>query len=341
MGWQLALAGLLIGMLVGVTGMGGGSLMTPLLVILFGFSPSVAVGTDLLHGAVFKSVGAFRHRRLGTVQARLSGWMFLGSGPMSLLGVATASWLKHRYGDSAQSVQGVVLGIALIAGGVGLIAKSLLRFREQPPDAFVLTTRDRVAAVLIGLGGGFVVGLTSVGSGVFFGLTMLIVFPLRSSKVVGTDIFHAAALLWVAGFGHFLAGNVELHAVAWLLVGSIPGIILSSGLTVKLPDRTLRVGLAVTLLASGVKLTNIPYGNTIAVCLLAAGLLSLTVVLVRRWRTGASTENDARDAAKRAARPLTLPSTPSGRGIRGDDGASANTAAPAAERTAPPESAEP
>jgi uncharacterized protein len=275
MTWQLSVAGLLVGMLVGVTGMGGGSLMTPLLVILFGFSPSVAVGTDLLHGAVFKTVGAVRHRRLGTVQARLSGWMFLGSGPMSLVGVATATWLRHRYGDSAQSVQGIVLGVALLAGGVGLLAKSLLHFREKVTDPFLLTRRDRIAAVLIGLGGGYVVGLTSVGSGVFFGLTMLIVFPLRSSKVVGTDIFHAAALLWVAGFGHYVAGNVDLHAVAWLLVGSIPGVLLSSGLTVKLPDRILRVALAITLLASGVKLIDIPHGNVIALGVLGAGLLAL------------------------------------------------------------------
>jgi len=257
--------------------MGGGSLMTPLLVILFGYSPSVAVGTDLLHGAVFKTVGAVRQRRLGTVQARLSGWMFLGSGPMSLLGVATATLLKHRYGDGAQSVQGVVLGAALLVGGVGLLAKSLLRFREEPAEPFLLTRRDRIAAVLIGLGGGYVVGLTSVGSGVFFGLTMLIVFPLRSSKVVGTDIFHAAALLWVAGFGHYVAGNVDLHAVTWLLVGSIPGVLLSSGLTVKLPDRILRAALAITLLASGVKLIDLPHGNASALGVLGAGLLALAV----------------------------------------------------------------
>jgi uncharacterized membrane protein YfcA len=276
--WQFALTGFLIGMLVGVTGMGGGSLMTPLLVIAFGYSPAVAIGTDLLHGAVFKTVGAVRHRRLGTVQARLSGWMFLGSGPMSLAGVATATWLEHRYGKGVESVQGVVLGAALVAGGVGLLAKSLLRFREASSDAFVLERRDRTAAVLIGLVGGFVVGLTSVGSGVFFGLTMLIVFPLRSSKVVGTDIFHAAALLWVAGFGHYVAGNVDLHAVLWLLVGSIPGVLLTSGLTVRLPDRLLRAALAVTLLASGVKLLGLPHGNEVALAVLGAGLLVLASV---------------------------------------------------------------
>ena len=275
MSWQLALSGLAIGLLVGVTGMGGGSLLTPLLVLLFGFNPSVAIGTDLLHGAVFKSVGAVRHRRLGNVQARLSGWMFLGSAPMSLVGVAVATWMKHRYGSGASSVQGTILGVALTIGGLGMLAKSLIRFRESPKEAFILTGRDRIAAVLIGLGGGFVVGLTSVGSGVFFGLTMLIVFPLRSAKVVGTDIFHAAALLWVAGFGHLVAGNVNLHAVAWLLVGSIPGVLLSSGFTVRLPDRLLRMMIGVVLAASGVRLLNQPYSSASAVLVLVVGAIGI------------------------------------------------------------------
>jgi uncharacterized membrane protein YfcA len=289
--WQLTLSGLAIGLLVGVTGMGGGSLLTPLLVLLFGFSPSVAVGTDLMHGAVFKSVGAVRHRRLGNVQARLSGWMFLGSAPMSLLGVAAATWMKHRYGSGASSVQGVILGVALTIGGLGMLAKSLIRFREAPKKAFILTPRDRIAAVLIGLFGGFIVGLTSVGSGVFFGLTLLIVFPLRSAKVVGTDIFHAAALLWVAGSGHLIAGNVDLHAVSWLLIGSIPGVLLSSGLTLRLPDRLLRLMLGVVLTASGVKLLNLPYSSQSALTVLAAGFLGVGCYyrFARRRRINAGT----------------------------------------------------
>ena len=281
MDWQLALAGLLVGMLVGVTGMGGGSLLTPLLVIFFGYSPATAVGTDLLHGAVFKSVGAVRHRRLGTVQARLSGWMFLGSAPMSLLGVATASWLKHRYGDGADSVQGIVLGIALVAGGLGLIAKSVLRFREVPPEPFVLTKRDRIAAVLIGVGGGYIVGLTSVGSGVFFGLTMLVVFPLQAQKIVGTDLFHAAALLWVAGLSHLLHGNVDAHAMAWLLVGSVPGVLLGSHLSIRVPDRSLRIAFSFILLLSGIKLLEVPGAPAIIVVGLALGAVALAAMAVR------------------------------------------------------------
>src|SRR5919202_641547 len=121
MDWKLSLAGLLIGGLVGLTGMGGGSLMTPLLVIVFGFNPTVAIGTDIAHGAVFKTVGALRHRRLGTVHARLSGWMFLASAPMSILGVWLATWLKRTYGDGVESVQGRILGAALIFGALGLL----------------------------------------------------------------------------------------------------------------------------------------------------------------------------------------------------------------------------
>src|SRR5213594_1945765 len=145
MTWQFALTGLLIGSLVGLTGMGGGSLMTPILVIVFGFKPTYAVGTDILHGAIFKSFGAVRHRRLGTVHARLTLWMFLGSGPLSLAGVALATFLKHHYGDSAQTVESYAVGGALVAGGLGFLAKSLVKRGIKASDApFILSRRDRL-----------------------------------------------------------------------------------------------------------------------------------------------------------------------------------------------------
>ena len=273
MDWKLALAGLLVGSLVGLTGMGGGSLMTPILIFLFGFNPSVAIGTDILHGAAFKTVGAIRHRTLGTVHARLSGWMFLASAPMSLVGVALATWIKHRYGDSTDSLLGVVLGAGLLAGGLGLLAKSLIGHTERPDAPFLLENKHRWAAVMIGFLGGLIVGLTSVGTGVFFGLTLLVLFPLRSAIVVGTDIFHAAALLWVAGAGHLVAGNVDVSSVGWLLVGSIPGVLLGSQFTVRLPDRSLRIALSTVLVASGVKLLGIPGANVAVIALLVAGAL--------------------------------------------------------------------
>src|SRR5436190_20763526 len=128
---QFSLAGLLVGVLVGLTGMGGGSLMTPILIILFGFDAKVAVGTDILHGAIFKSFGAVRYRQLGTVHARLASWMFLGSGPMSLAGVAVASAL----GDKAQNAENYAVGAALVLGGLGLVAKTFVKRGVQPSNA--------------------------------------------------------------------------------------------------------------------------------------------------------------------------------------------------------------
>ena len=284
MTWQFALTGLLIGSIVGLTGMGGGSLMTPILVIVFGFQPTYAVGTDIVHGAIFKSFGAVRHRRLGTVHARLTLWMFAGSGPLSLVGVAMASWITRQYGDQAQRIEAYLVGAALVAGGLGFLAKSFIKRGVQPSDApFILSRRDKIIAVAIGAVFGFAVGLTSVGSGTFFGLVMVLVYPLTMSKIVGTDIFHAAALLWVAGVGHLIGGNVDLHATAWLLVGSIPGVLITSRFTVRAPDILLRVSLGTILLLSGLKLLNVPQAQWI----LAGGLIALGSGLIgygiRAW----------------------------------------------------------
>jgi uncharacterized protein len=278
--WQFTLAGLLVGVLVGLTGMGGGSLMTPILIILFGFDAKVAVGTDILHGAIFKSFGALRCRQLGIVHARLALWMFLGSGPMSLAGVAVASAL----GDSAQKAEGYAVGAALVLGGVGLVARTFLRGGVQASDApFLLERRDKIVATTMGAVFGFVVGLTSVGSGTFFGLVMVLVYPLTVPKIVGTDIFHAAALLWVAGFGHLIRGNVDVHAMGWLLLGSVPGILLASKFTVRIPDNVLRLGLAGVLALSGLKLLNVPEAKWVLSIGLALVLGGLAAYGVNAW----------------------------------------------------------
>jgi uncharacterized membrane protein YfcA len=292
--WELSLTGLLIGLLVGMTGMGGGSLMTPILILVFGFKPTLAVGTDILHGAVFKTFGAVRHRRLGTVHARMTFWMFLASGPMSLVGVQTAEWLQGRYGDGVESTSAKVIGAALVLGGLGFFAKTFVRRGVQPNDApFLLQHRDRVIAFTLGAVGGFIVGLTSVGSGTFFALVMLLVFPLTAAKIVGTDIFHAAALLWVAGFAHLIHGNVDLGAMAWLLIGSIPGILIGSQITVKLPERSLRVALATVLLASGVRLLEVPAYDLWIPLILVAGAIAAAVVELKRLNGRVATTDPA------------------------------------------------
>jgi uncharacterized protein len=279
MTWEFSVAGLFVGVLVGMTGMGGGSLMTPILILLFGFDPKAAVGTDILHGAIFQSFGAVRHRQLGTVHLRLTGWMLLGSAPMSLLGVQIAS----SFGESAHDTLARIVGVALIFGGLGFAAKTFLHSKGMSDAPFILRPRDRVVAVAIGVVGGFIVGLTSVGSGTFFGLVMLLVYPLTAQKIVGTDMTHAAMLLWVAGASHLLHGNVDLHAMAWLLVGSIPGVLIGSNLSIRVPERSLRLGFAVVLFLSGIKIVDVPHGDSIVVAGIVLVGIGLAVWALRRF----------------------------------------------------------
>jgi hypothetical protein len=149
-------------------------------------------------------------------------------------------------------------------------------------EPFEMVWRDRLAAVAIGIVGGFVVGLTSVGSGVFFGLTMLFVFSLSAHKVVGTDILHAAALLYVAGLGHFVAGNVDMHAVGWLLIGSVPGVLIGSHYSVRIPEAWLRLALADVLAISGLKLVQVP--NVFLAIAIGVSVGAGAVIVVRTQR---------------------------------------------------------
>ena len=278
--WQFVLLGLGVGTLVGMTGMGGGSLMTPLLILVFGFDPGKAVGTDLMHGAIFKSFGAARHHVLGTIHTRLVLWMLCGSAPMALVGV----WCSHRLGKGAADLQTRIIASALILGGIGFLVKTFVKGGVQASDeTFLLRPRDRVIAFTLGATGGFVVGLTSVGSGTFFGLVMLLAFPLTARRIVGTDIFHAAALCWVAGLGHVVSGDVAWHALLWMLPGSIPGIMIGSQVSVGIPDRVLRVAFSVVLLLSGFKLLKPLPGDWTDIAVLAG--LGLSVLIFAAWGT--------------------------------------------------------
>jgi hypothetical protein len=275
MTWELSIAGLLVGALVGMTGMGGGSLMTPMLILIFGFNPKTAVGTDILHGAIFKSFGAIRHRQLGNVHVPLAMWMLAGSAPLSLVGVQIAS----SFSDATQSTMSKVVGGALIVGGLGFAVKAFLRGYVGEEDLH-LTRRQKIIAILIGASCGFVVGLTSVGSGTFFGLAMLLVYPLAARRIVGTDMLHAALLLWVAGAGHLAHGNVDLHAMAWLLVGSIPGVLLGSHYSIRVPERGLRMAFAIVLVLSGIKLLEVPFATLIIeITAGIAGLLGAALLI--------------------------------------------------------------
>ncbi|HUZ16614.1 MAG TPA: sulfite exporter TauE/SafE family protein [Gaiellaceae bacterium] len=254
MTWQFVLVGLGLGLIVGLTGVGGGSLMTPVLIIVFGFKPTYAVGTDIFHSAIFKSFGAWRHRRLGTVHGHLAVWLFAGSGPSAIAGVAV-SWFLRNELSNAQTILGYAIGVALILGGCGFLAKAFVKRGVQPSEGpFIMSHRDKAIALATGVVFGFILGLTSVGSGTYFGLVMVLAYPLTMSRIVGTDIFHAAALLWIAGFGHVIIGDVDWHAVLWLLMGSIPGILISSRWTVRVPELTIRGGLGGILVITGIRL---------------------------------------------------------------------------------------
>jgi hypothetical protein len=276
--WQFVIAGLFVGLLVGMTGMGGGSLMTPMLILIFGFNPKTAVGTDILHGAIFKSFGAWRHRQLGNVHTKLALWMLVGSGPMSLLGVRIASSFSGATGRMSQ-----IVGLSLILGGIGFFVKTFFpRKPIEEDDYFAITTRVKI---MIGAVFGFVVGLTSVGSGTFFGLALLLLFPLSATRMVGTDLLHASLLLWIAGTSHLLHGNVDMHAMAWLLVGSIPGVLTGSHISIHVPDRILRVAFAVVLLLSGVKLVKLPAADQIVEVGAALGIAAFLVWITRSMRS--------------------------------------------------------
>jgi uncharacterized membrane protein YfcA len=258
--------------------------MTPMLILLFGFDPKTAVGTDILHGAVFKSFGAIRHRQLGNVHVPLAMWMLIGSAPMSLVGVQIGS----SFSGGTQSAMTKIVGATLIIGGFGFLAKTFIRGHSINAE-FHLRRHDKVAAIVIGAVFGFVVGLTSVGSGTFFGLAMLLLFPLSASRIVGTDMLHAALLLWVAGVGHLLHGNVDLHAIGWLLVGSIPGVLLGSHLSIRVPERALRIAFGFVLILSGIKIVKMPDSDPIVVGGLVLGVIVLLVwsgrqVKLRRLR---------------------------------------------------------
>ena len=244
--------GLGVGILIGLTGIGGGSLMTPLLVIFAGVAPVTAIGTDLAYGAVTKTVGGWRHWRKGTVDFGVSGWLAVGSVPGSLVGVWLLDRLHHAHGKSFDDTLLLIVAGALLVVGISVLGRALFmpKLVARERHQVELTTGAKAGAVAIGLLLGLILGLTSVGSGALIGLALILVFKLTPRRVVGTDVFHAAVLLWVAGFAHFLSGNVDFALMGTILIGSLPGVWIGSGLIDKVPSNGLRPALGCVLLGS-------------------------------------------------------------------------------------------
>jgi uncharacterized protein len=288
-----------IGLLVGMTGMGGASLMTPLLIFVFGVSPVTAIGTDIFYGAVTKTVGGVQHLRLKTVHRGLAFWLAVGSVPSALLGVWVIELLQREYGEA--TLETVVLGMlggALLVVGVAALLRSLfLSHLIAERYALPLDTRHIIGAVVTGIVTGFVIGLTSAGSGTLIAIALIAIFRLTPQRVVGTDVVHAAVLLWAAGLAHWLGGNVDFALAGNILVGSIPGVLVGAALAVKAPQRLLRNALAVVLIASGTTLivkqgTPEVVGPAIAVGIVMVGAL-YTVQAISRGRHTAPQANRA------------------------------------------------
>lgn len=251
----LTITGVFVGFLVGLTGMGGGALMTPILIFFFGFQPTLAIGTDVTYAAVTKVFGGWRHWRQGSVDLPLAIWLAIGSVPASLVGVGAITFIKNNHGDLVNQILYRAIGGALMAVGVLLIVKVVMHVdQKHRRENIRFTTRLKLATVLLGAGTGFIIGLTSVGSGTFLAVFLILFYPLTTDRIVGTDVFHAMILLLATGLAQIGAGNVDLWMVAALLLGSIPGVIVGSRLTVKAPNRVLRTCLAVVLFLSGLAL---------------------------------------------------------------------------------------
>ena len=246
--------GLGIGVLVGMTGMGGGSLMTPLLILIFGIQPTTAIGTDIFYSAVTKTVGGWRHFRMKTVNMELVKWLAFGSVPAAVIGVAIVSELQNRIGeDRLDSLVYAVLGGTLLMVGIITLTRALiLRNLVDERDRFDVERRHKVAAIAIGATTGFVIGVTSAGSGTVIAILLIAVYRLAPKKVVGTDVFHAAILLWAAGLAHWVGGNVDFGLAANILVGSIPGVVIGAALSGKAPQGFIRTALGIVLVGSGI-----------------------------------------------------------------------------------------
>src|SRR5680860_637315 len=289
--------GLGVGVLVGMTGIGGGSLMTPLLILVFGIKPITAVGTDLAYGAVTKTVGGWRHLRQGTVDMSLSMWMAVGSVPAAIGGVYVLDLLETAYGDEFDSILIVVLAITLLFTGVMTLTRALFlkALHDKERDTVEMSRRNKVNAVVLGGLVGFVLGVTSAGSGALIAVGLILLFRLVPSRVVGTDIFHAAILLWAAAAAHLVAGNVDFALAGNILIGSIPGVWVGSNLTLRVGNSVLRTTLALVLIGAGLALLSkagvgIP-GVVIGVFPAAIAVMVVTVLTrERRDRRRAAAE---------------------------------------------------
>jgi hypothetical protein len=274
--WAVAVAGLFVGFVVGLTGMGGGALMTPMMILLFGVQPLAAVSSDLVASMVMKPVGGAVHLRRGTVNKDLVRWLVIGSVPSAFIGVLVLRWIGG--GEQTQDVVKASLGVALIFAAASMVAKALLDLRKHQQLLAAAAAGEQVdfpvedirvrpmPTLLIGILGGLVVGMTSVGSGSLMIVALLLLYPaIRAGQLVGTDLVQAVPLVASASLGHLLFGDFRLDLTASLLVGALPGVYVGAKVSSGAPGGIVRRALVVVLLASGLKLLDASVGTVVLV----------------------------------------------------------------------------
>jgi uncharacterized protein len=301
----IVLGSAVVGLLVGMTGAGGGALMTPMLILLFGVKPSSAISSDLVAAVLMRPVGAAVHLRKGTVNRRLVGWMVLGSVPMAFLG----SYLLHLMGHakSAQDNIETALGAALLVGAGAMVLRYFLdrSAGERREGRIAQVTPHPLRTVLIGMIGGIIVGITSVGSGSLMIVLLLFLYPsIGAKQLVGTDLTQAVPLTVAAALGALAFGHVEFGVTTSLILGSVPAVLVGSLLSSSAPDRVIRPIITFVVTASGLKYVGV--GTEALGWILCGALLagaSSWLLLKRPWRgNGARPE----ELGAVEARPLEL-----------------------------------
>jgi len=283
----IVLGSAVVGLLVGMTGAGGGALMTPMLILVFGVKPSAAISSDLVAAVLMRPVGAAVHLRRGTVNRSLVGWLVLGSVPMAFLG----AYLLHLLGDAKSAQQHIetALGIALLVGAAAMVLRSLLDRRsggERSAAVHDIVPRP-LRTIGIGMIGGVVVGMTSVGSGSLMIVMLLFLYPMIGAKqLVGTDLTQAVPTSCFAPLGALAFGHVAFGVTLSLIIGSVPAVLVGSLLSSSAPDRYIRPVITFVITASGLKYVGV--GTTALGWILCTALAVGAVVwaaLKRPWRT--------------------------------------------------------
>ncbi|MBD1373621.1 sulfite exporter TauE/SafE family protein [Hazenella sp. IB182357] len=241
--------GFVVGLLVGLTGMGGALLMTPLLIVLYGFSPTMAIGTDLVYACATKAAGSIQHYRQKTVDWEIVKKLAQGSVPGGILGVFLIRLFDLATSFSIEMVLGTVLGYTFILVSLVMVIQLVQHNKERS-----IRNNMKISLRITGFLGGLLVGLTSVGSGSVFIAILILTTALSAAKLVGTDVVHAFILTLSAGAVHASFGHVDWTFVIWLLIGSIPGILLGGKLTLRIPEFILRLAIVLILFLTGIKL---------------------------------------------------------------------------------------